>query len=129
MTGVIDDVISHFNDNWNELITDKPAILKGDKELVEGKSYIHVFDNYSRYIDATSDGKTRHEDHLILLKIGTFDTEEKRDLIVQEVERISNIIVDGYGYNVIEDKDNADTSDGWITRVLFKLKKFLQNKP
>jgi len=129
MTGVIDDVISHLDTNWSDAVTPKPAIYKGDKQVVEGKNFIHVFDNYSRYIDATSDGEKRNEDHLILMKVGTKDTEEKRDLMMQEVERICNIILTGYGYNVIEDRDNLDTSDGWYTNVLLKLKKFLENKP
>ncbi|KKN41728.1 hypothetical protein LCGC14_0720460 [marine sediment metagenome] len=129
MTGVVDDVISHLNTNWNIAVTVKPSFLKGDKELAEGKAFIHVFDNYSRYTDATSDGEKRNEDHLILLIVGSKDTETKRDNMMLEVERICNIILTGYGYNVIEDRDNVDTSEGWKTRVLFKLKKFIQNKP
>ena len=128
MTGVVDDVISHLDTNWDVGVTAKPAILTGDKEIVEGGNYIHVFDNYSRYFDYTCDGSKRHEDHLVLLIVGCYDTKDKRDLMMLEVERICNIIVDNYQYNVIEDRDNSDTSDGWITNVLFKLKKFLITK-
>lgn len=129
MAGVVDDVIAHLDTNWNIGVTSKPAFLVGDKQLYEGLNFIHVFDNYSRYFDATADGEKRNEEHLVLMKIGTKDTKTKRDLMVQEVERICNIILTGYGYNVIDDRDNLDTSDGWYTNILFKLKKFIQNKP
>lgn len=125
---VIDDVVAHLDTNWNIAVTPKPGIYTGDKELFEGKNFIHVFDNYSRYFDATCDGANRNEDHLILMKVGSYDTKAKRDLMMQEVERICNIIVTNYQYNVIDDIDQIDASDVFITRVLFKLKKFLITK-
>lgn len=127
---VIEDIIFHLENNWNDIATPRPSFIDGHKVIgeIKGLNYIQVFCTGVDYEDADCSGAYRDEDYSVLLLVGSRDIKAKRDLMMTEVNRICNIALTRYSYNRIEGKADLDMSDLWQTNVIFELKRFMVMK-
>lgn len=132
---MISDLITHFDTNWNIVATPKPDFLSHKKQVLvkgsvalEGLNYVRFLDLGAKLIEATMTGSQRDEIYNIMITISSADSEAKRDLMVDEVKRISHVTVAGTYYGHLTSLRNNDDSERWTTLMYYKLYKFLVNK-
>ena len=125
---VVSDYITHLDNEWNVIITAKPSFLNGHKQLVEGLNYIWVYNTKVIYTDATADGTMRHEHYFFTLKVGSKDSIDKRDDMLEEVNRISCIEPTGYLYSKALSVRHQDTPEGWRSHVRIEIMKLVKLK-
>jgi len=125
----IDDCINHLDSNWQTGVTSKPSFFNGHKQVVEGTNYIHVFNQTSDFMDYDAAGIYQDEKYFMMLRVGSKETQNKRDLMLQETKRIFNdVTISGYHYNRVTRHKHRASSQDWETEVYLELIKLLRNK-
>jgi hypothetical protein len=123
--GVIDDVISALETDWDGTVTDVPYIDNGHRQdELKKENYIFVYNSKTEKAWVTPTRNYADETYEITLELGSTESEGKRDNIQSEAMRILNGSVTGYdNFTPKRDMDASDR-EVFATVVVCQLMKY-----